>query len=233
MKQLFLHRQPEEKFTFGTFKYNGLKICESLELPWNDNKRNISCIPGNKSYICQFDPETPGGNAAFWVYNVIDRDSIQIHGANQLSDLKGCIAPGCNFDPENIYIHRSQDALTKLFDIFQLEQFELVIVDPSNVTSFAKDFKVVSGDRRKWRDVGKVAVGDTIPVPTHDFKAELKPGELFWYKHGKGIKKAVLTCVGVIGGAALIKSGNVIAGTTVITSFVAPVVKDGAVAVNN
>ncbi len=228
MKRLFLHRLViDEKYVWGVFRdENNLNLCESLELSWHNNQRKISCIPGNKSYISQFDPAAQKGKGAFWIYNVIDRDEIQIHAGNKTSDIQGCILPGYNFDDENVYIYDSTSAITKLFGIYQLEMFELVIVDASNKTVNHKDFKVISGDRRKWRDVGKPVVSDVIPVPTYDFTVNYKPLEKFWYKNGKYVKRATVIVVGLLGGVALIQAGAKEAGIALMSIFGGAALKD-------
>jgi hypothetical protein len=42
---LVLHRAYFEEGTNGTLFNSGKFLCHTIELPWNDNKRNISCIP--------------------------------------------------------------------------------------------------------------------------------------------------------------------------------------------
>jgi len=76
-------------------------ICKTLELPWLDNERNISCIPeGHYNVVPRNSPKY--GNHLH-ILEVIDRSLILIHPANFVgsdnprtghSDLKGCIAIG-------------------------------------------------------------------------------------------------------------------------------------------
>lgn len=81
--------------TTGAFDaYNNGKnmVCYSLELPWKDNKRNISCIPKG-TYKCTLYNSTKFGK----VYKVLDvhgRTGILIHVGNYNSQIKGCILLG-------------------------------------------------------------------------------------------------------------------------------------------
>lgn len=66
--------------------------CFTLELPWKDNQRNISCIPdGRYPIIPRFSPRF---QRHLHLLNVPGRDLILIHEANFVQQLRGCIAVG-------------------------------------------------------------------------------------------------------------------------------------------
>jgi len=78
--------------TNGELKDGGQLVCHTIELPWLNNARNISCIPEGryelvKRYHAQYG----------WHLHVLDvpeRDWILIHPATDAkTQLKGCIAP--------------------------------------------------------------------------------------------------------------------------------------------
>lgn len=73
--------------------WNGDKlICHSIELPWKDNKRNISCIPEGRYLIIP--RVTEERSLHFMLADVPDRSHILFHPANNaLKELQGCIAP--------------------------------------------------------------------------------------------------------------------------------------------
>ena len=85
---------------------------KAVELPWKDNKNNISCIPANV-YDCiainrppkkPKDPNLPMpkiGKYAILIKNVPGRSGILIHCANRANQLLGCIAPGMMFKDLN------------------------------------------------------------------------------------------------------------------------------------
>ena len=84
------------------FVMNGCdKILElvSLELPWKDNKKGISCIIPGDYWLVKI--TRPNGDPAFLVKDVPGRSEILFHIANYAAgkkiDLEGCIAPGMSF----------------------------------------------------------------------------------------------------------------------------------------
>lgn len=74
--------------TFGTLKL-GAFTCFTLELPWKNNQRTISCIPEGK-YLARLGTFKPD----IELLGVPDRSAIEIHRANLASELRGCIAVG-------------------------------------------------------------------------------------------------------------------------------------------
>ena len=77
--------------------------CKTLELPWRDNERSISCIPaGEYKTIIRVSPKY---GRCYWVTNVEGRSWILIHSGNWAGDVKkgfkthvnGCILLGKKF----------------------------------------------------------------------------------------------------------------------------------------
>jgi len=66
--------------------------CHSLELPWRNNQRNISCIPEGVYQVRKRRSDAFGTH--FHILNVPNRDLILIHEANHVHELRGCIAIG-------------------------------------------------------------------------------------------------------------------------------------------
>lgn len=64
----------------------------TVELPWKDNQRNISCIPPGK-YPGELRTSEKYGKHVH-IKEVPNRSYILIHPANFVSQLRGCIAPG-------------------------------------------------------------------------------------------------------------------------------------------
>lgn len=87
--ELELFRTYDPEGTNGELK---LMVCNTIELPWLQNQRNISCIPEGryelrKRFIKKF-------GLHLLVVDVPDRSWILIHPANDAkTQLKGCIAP--------------------------------------------------------------------------------------------------------------------------------------------
>lgn len=87
-----LHRTYFPEGTQGMLLLNGQFICYTIELPWIQNKRKISCVPEGlytlqKRYSSKF-------KYHLHLKNVADRSLILIHPGNDAKkELEGCIAP--------------------------------------------------------------------------------------------------------------------------------------------
>lgn len=107
-----LQRDHEDKYgTRGRLLYNGQLLCHTLEEPWRNNERKVSCIPPDKVYDCR----THNGahfTEVWEVTKVPDRTAILIHSGNTLRDTEGCILVGMS--KTAIGVAQSRDALTWL-----------------------------------------------------------------------------------------------------------------------
>lgn len=80
-----------KKETLGALSLNGELLCWTLELPWLNNKQNISCIPAGK-YKCI--RGVLKGNERWLLQDVEGRTWIFIHAGNTHKDILGCILVG-------------------------------------------------------------------------------------------------------------------------------------------
>ena len=85
-----------KKSTIGELFLNGERICDTLENPWVDNQRNISCIPEG---VYPVRLRLPRESATrdymhLLVKDVKDRDYILFHIGNTAKDTSGCILVG-------------------------------------------------------------------------------------------------------------------------------------------
>lgn len=80
--------------TLGSLYVNGEMICKSMELPWNNNQRGISCIPEGTYEVIREEKSAHHEYPHFRILNVPDRDGILIHKITYVSGLKGCIGLG-------------------------------------------------------------------------------------------------------------------------------------------
>lgn len=110
--ELILMRTYHPQGTNGAlYSPNGL-ICNTIELPWCDNKRNVSCIPEGRYELAPRETITHGKHLL--VKNVPDRSYILLHSANNaLLQLRGCIAPVSRFEGAGKG-SESREALAKL-----------------------------------------------------------------------------------------------------------------------
>jgi hypothetical protein len=82
----------------GTVFGEVLYRCYSLELPWYQNRPNISCIPAGsyRATLGTFKGSYPN----YELHDVPERSAIEFHRANYTRELRGCIAPGERIEVE-------------------------------------------------------------------------------------------------------------------------------------
>ena len=85
-----------DKSTIGTLYINGERFCDTLENPWLDNQRNISCIPeGQYNVRLRLARESASRDYLhLLVQDVPNRDWILFHRGNTAKDTSGCILVG-------------------------------------------------------------------------------------------------------------------------------------------
>jgi hypothetical protein len=97
--------------------------CLTLELPWRNNQKNISCYPAGIYTVKKI--TRPDGRLAFLVENVPQRSAILFHAGTYIAttkpDSEGCTLVGFRYDDINddgeIDIQDSQKALDMLLAI--------------------------------------------------------------------------------------------------------------------
>ncbi|WP_026899437.1 DUF5675 family protein [Daejeonella oryzae] len=90
--ELTLIRNYHSQGVNGVIFFNGTRICESIELPWQNNVWSKSCIPEGKYFLSK--RSSPKYGSHLWIRDVPGRELILIHPANDaLKELRGCIAP--------------------------------------------------------------------------------------------------------------------------------------------
>lgn len=102
----------------------------TLELSWNDNKTNQSCIPKGRYKVIKRKSSKYGNH--FHVTNVNGRKYILIHNGNYYTDIRGCILVGNDLrylnNDEEIDVINSKRTLKKLHKLLPKE-FELTIME--------------------------------------------------------------------------------------------------------
>lgn len=112
--------------------YKDFKLVDStpvIELPWRENKSEISRIPDGHYVVVRRQSAAFGSH--FHVLGVRDRKFILIHAGNYHRDTKGCIIPGKTFVDIDKDGHKdvtnSKVAMNRLLDIYPAEWVSLVV----------------------------------------------------------------------------------------------------------
>jgi hypothetical protein len=101
--------------TNGTLRCKDVFICHTIELPWKENVKSISCIPEGRYELKK--RYSPRFKNHLLVKEVPGRSVVLIHPANDaLKELKGCIAPVCTLTGEGKGL-LSKNALTRLLAV--------------------------------------------------------------------------------------------------------------------
>ncbi len=92
MMMLHLSRTYHPEGTNGLLCLQGKPVCRTIELPWRNNRRMISCIPEGRYQLVRRLYHRHGDQIG--LLNVLHREAILIHPGNSAQDdLRGCIAP--------------------------------------------------------------------------------------------------------------------------------------------
>lgn len=91
--QVRLYRNVHSTHVRGSVVISDVRVCQSTELPWRDNARNVSCIPDG-TYLLKRVKSAKFGDCLH-VVGVPGRSGILIHPGNDPHvDSRGCILPG-------------------------------------------------------------------------------------------------------------------------------------------
>lgn len=124
---LYIDSWPQGDCTLGRLFYEDFK-CFTLELPWLDNAKSISCIPEGhykaKKHV------SPSLGDVIHIYNVQGRTWIYIHAGNFTRQIEGCILVGDGIkyiDNDTIPdVSNSKNTFLKLFNALP-ESFDVEI----------------------------------------------------------------------------------------------------------
>ena len=94
-----------ENSTIGELFINSERFCDTLENPWLDNQRNISCIPEGQYKVRLRLPRESATRdyLHLLVQDVPNRDYILFHIGNTAKDTSGCILVGQGSEQDVVY----------------------------------------------------------------------------------------------------------------------------------
>ena len=119
-----------EESTIGELFLNGERFCDTLELPFRDNERSVSCIPTGEYKVRLRLPRESAKRdyIHLLVQDVPSRDYILFHRGNSAKDTRGCILVGQGSQQD--VVHNSTLAMDLLIkEIINLggEKINLII----------------------------------------------------------------------------------------------------------
>lgn len=96
--------------TFGIMRVGDTRLY-TIERPWLDNRKSVSCIPPGLYPMSRHNWFTKPG-AQWRIDDVPNRSAILIHIGNTIDDIEGCIAPGMELGwvKQRWAVIRSRDA---------------------------------------------------------------------------------------------------------------------------
>ena len=140
--------------TFGAILFPDGFALHTLELPWEDNQKNISCIPCG-IYACEID-DSPRWGSVYHVRDVPDRSHILFHIGNWAgrasmphlqSNVEGCILlgherksiRGSGMDEGQLGVSNSRKACDDMTAHLKGEPFELLVMSRIQGEPFVAD----------------------------------------------------------------------------------------------
>ncbi len=81
--------------TYGVLLFAQKPIILTLENPWLENRKSISCVPSGQ-YLCER-YSSQRFPSTYQVTNVPGRTNIIFHKGNTMEDTRGCILTGSKF----------------------------------------------------------------------------------------------------------------------------------------
>jgi hypothetical protein len=136
-KAIIIRERRSDQGTEGRW-ISGAFSCFSLELPWRDNKRGISCVPAG-TYVAKM-VRTPKHGLIYMLQNVPGRSAILEHSGNWAGDVskgyrshvQGCILlgkyRGTSQGQRAVIV--SRPAVKAMMAAMHNEDVELTIIDP-------------------------------------------------------------------------------------------------------
>jgi hypothetical protein len=117
VSNIWLHRiwsYLDGTFGFLTVEQDGHIVfrCFTVELPWLDNRQNISCVSCGE-YPIVFEWSDKFGQHLWELKNVLNRSETKLHVANRPADLLGCLGLGDSIaiEPRGGYVTNSANTL--------------------------------------------------------------------------------------------------------------------------
>jgi len=103
--------------------------CDTLELPWRNNKHGMSCVPIGAYNLKRYSSDKH--KDVYALPGVPDREYILIHPGNYYTDIEGCILVGKDYEDINgdgtLDILKSAETLNKLKEALEYDEVPIII----------------------------------------------------------------------------------------------------------
>ena len=103
LKAELIRVETGKKGSFGVWLWNGETFCVTLELPYRQNRKNVSCIPAG-TYQCVLTPSplveriTKGKwKQAYEITGIPNRSRVLVHPGNLVEDTEGCVLAASSY----------------------------------------------------------------------------------------------------------------------------------------
>lgn len=121
--------------TNGKLECDGVLLCFTIELPWKNNEKRVSCIPEGRYYLRKRFSERFKWHIE--LMGVGHRRHVLFHPANNaMRELKGCIAPvttlsaaGCGLQSRKAFMKLK----TLVYKALDLEDDVLLIIQSNTL----------------------------------------------------------------------------------------------------
>lgn len=121
--------------TFGVLRYGDIPFVLTLERPWVNNEKDISCIPAGV-YKCR-KIRSPRFGDTYEICDVPNRTHVLLHKGNFIEDTHGCVLVGEEFSGtfDRPFVASSERGFLELMKLLNgAAEFDLVIVDAPAIT---------------------------------------------------------------------------------------------------
>ena len=140
MKEVKMVTWVQGLFTLGIMSFQDLNLF-TLELPWKDNAKSVSCIP-HGVYDVEFYQSPSRGLLVPMLKDVPGRSYVQIHPGNYTRQIEGCILVGeaVKFLDQDAIpdVANSRSAFNKLVGRLDNKPFRLRIQRQGDYVDFSR-----------------------------------------------------------------------------------------------
>jgi len=113
----------------GALLIDGQFVCLTLERPWRENQKNVSCIPTGQYNVVKY--ASSKFKDSYLVEDVKDRSGILFHKGNTITDTEGCILLGQ-------IVTRNSHAITLERSTQAFEQFKKLLQKSTEIKLYIR-----------------------------------------------------------------------------------------------